>query len=84
MKMEHFTTIYGKPNDCHNFLHYKLAHPKALKDSTRYSQPSHIKQICCETTEGIKQLKDLRDAFIKRGYQSRILDHQFERAISID
>ena len=29
-------------------------------------------------------LKDLKDAFIKMGYQSKILEHHFARAMSID
>ena len=43
-----------------------------------------IKRICSETSEVIKHLKDLKDAFIKRGYQSKILDHHFERAMNVD
>ena len=39
--------------------------------------------ICSETSKIIKHLKDLKDAFIKRGYQSKILDHHFERAMSV-
>ena len=35
-------------------------------------------------SEVIKHLKDLKETFIKRGYQSRIPDHQFERALSVD
>ena len=31
------TTIYSKPSDCRNFLPYKSAHPKALKNSIPYS-----------------------------------------------
>ena len=35
-------------------------------------------------SEVIKHLKDLKETFIKRGYQSRILDHHFERGLSVD
>ena len=78
------TTIYRKPSDRRNFLHYKLVHPKALKDSIPYSQALRVKRICSETSEVIKHLKDLKDAFIKRGYQSKILDHHFEKVMSVD
>ena len=79
-----YTTIYRKPSDCRNFFHYKSAHPKALKDSIPSSQALRIKRICSETSEVIKHLKDLKDAFIKRGYQSKILHHHFERTLSVD
>ena len=59
------TTIYRKASDRHNFWHYKSAYPEALKDSIPYSQFLSIKQICSETSEVIKNLKDLKDAFIK-------------------
>ena len=68
------TTICRKPSDRRNFLHYKLP----------YSQALRIKRICSETSEVIKHLKDLKDAFIKRGYQSKILDHHFEKVMSVD
>ena len=40
------TTIYGKPSDRRDFLHCKLAHPKALKDSISFRQALRIKRIC--------------------------------------
>ena len=75
------TTIYRKPSDRRNFLNYKLEHLKALKNSIPYSQALRIKRICSKTSEVIKRLKDNKDAFEKRDYQSKILDHHFERAI---
>ena len=49
-----------------------------------YSQALRIKRICSKTSEAIKQLKDLKDAFIKRGYQSKILHHHFEKSTGVD
>ena len=71
------TTIYRKPSDCRKFFHYKSAHPKELKHSIPYSQALRIKRIC-------QNLKDLKDAFIKRCYHSKILDYHFERAMNVD
>ena len=55
-----------------------------MKDSIPYSQTLRKKRICSEKSEVIKHLKDLKDAFIKRGYQSKILDHYIERAMNVD
>ena len=61
------TTIYGKPSHSRNFLHYKSMDPKVLKDSLPYSEALRIKQISSKTSGIIKHLKDLTDAFIKKG-----------------
>ena len=37
-----------------------------------------------QTSDVIKHLKDLKDPFIKRVYQSKILEHHFERAMNVD
>ena len=59
-------------------------HPKSLTGSIPYDQALYIKQIISEKSEVIKHLKDLKDVYIKRGYQSKILDHHFEKATSVD
>ena len=51
------TTIYRKPSDRSNFLHYKLTHPKVLKENIPHSQALRIKRISSETLEVIKYLK---------------------------
>ena len=81
MKMEHCALLSMENR---NFFYYKLAHPKALKDSTPYSQALRIKGICLETPKVIKYLKNLKDAFIKSGYPSKILDHHSEIAMNVD
>ena len=43
-----------------------------------------MKQIYSQTSDVFKDLKDFTHAFIKRGYQSKILDHHFEKVMSVD
>ena len=45
------TTVYCKPTDRRNFLHYTSAHPRSLIKSIPYSQALHLKKICAETSE---------------------------------
>ena len=49
-----------------------------MKDSIPYSQTLRIKRICFKISEEVRQLKDLKDAYIKRSYQSKILNHHSE------
>ena len=44
-----------------------------------------IKRICSETSEDFfENLKNFKDAFIKRDYHSKILDQHLERAMNLD
>ena len=43
-----------------------------------------IKQICSEISKVIKNVKDLKDTFIKKGYHSKTLDGHFKRAMNVD
>ena len=54
MKMEHCALLSMENR---NFFHYKLAHPKALKDNIPYSQALRIKGMSLETPKVIKYLK---------------------------
>ena len=56
-----------------------------MKDSIPCSKALRIKRVCsAETSEVIKNLKDLEDTFIKKGYHSEILYHHFDRAMNVD
>ena len=76
------TTLYTKPTDTHNYLHYKSAHPKHLKDSLPYSQSLRLRRICSNETEFKKHNSDLKKKFLVRGYNEKTLDDEFTRASS--
>ena len=79
MKVEHCSLL----SIGNHFLHYNLTNPKALKEGIQQGPRFSIKRIWSETSEVIKHLKDLKDAFIIRGYQFESLDHYFERAMNV-
>ena len=79
-----YTTIYRKPNDCFTFLHYDSAHRKSLKDSILFSQALRIKQICFKTSELIRHFKGLKDTFIQRSHEPKLLDDHVERTMRAD
>ena len=66
------TKVYKNENET---LSTTIRKPSARNQ--KHSQALRIKRVCSETTELIKHLKDLKDAFIKRDYQSKILDNHF-------
>ena len=62
-------TIYHKPTDQKNYLHFKSAHSPSLKKSIPYSQALHISNICAEIKEKMKHLAELNETFLKCHYQ---------------
>ena len=64
-------TIYRKPTDWQNYLHFKSAYPPSLKKSIAYFQALRISNICTETNEVTKHLTKLKETFLKHGYQEK-------------
>ena len=73
------TTVYCKPADRINFLHYSSAHPRSSIESIPYSQALRMKKICAETSELSKNLQVLKESFINRGFKEKFLDTEFQR-----
>ena len=76
------TTLYTKPTDTHNYLHYKSAHPKHLKNSLPYSQALRLRRICTNERELKIHCEKMENNFIRRGYHKRILHEQINKAIT--
>ena len=65
-------TVYCKPTDRINFLHYTSAHPKSLIKSIPYIQALHLKNICTETSELFKnQSACVKGIFYKSRFQRK-------------
>ena len=73
------TTVYCKPTDRRNFLHYTSAHPRSLIKSILYSQAFRLKNICTETSKIFKNLQLLKKPFINPGFNKKLLDTDFQR-----
>ena len=77
------TTLYTKPTDTHNYLHFKSSHPKHLKESLPYSQALRLRRICSDNNELNKHSDKLKQQFIARGYSQTLVDNQIKKAIDI-
>ena len=55
-----------------------------MKDRIPYSQALRKTRICSETSKVIKNVKDPKDAFIKKGHHSKIFEHHFQKAMNVD
>ena len=77
------TTLYTKPTDTHNYLHFKSSHPKHLKESLPYSQALRIRRICSKDNELNKHSDKLKQQFIARGYTETLVENQVKKAIAV-
>ena len=77
------TTLYTKPTDTHNYLHFKSSHPKHLKESLPYSQALRLKRICSDSNEFKKHSEILTKNFKARGYKDDLINKQIEKANSV-
>ena len=78
------TTLYTKPTDTQNYLHFKSAHLKHLIDSLPYPQALGIRRICSQKEELTAHCDNLKRRFIARGYKPSLIEEQIGKAITKD
>ena len=59
------TSLYSKPTDCHQYLHYESCHLDHTKGSIVYSQALRLKRLCS---------LNLRSWFLRRGYPEKVIN----------
>ena len=63
-----YTKIFRNKADRQTFLKINSQHPKSLKNSIPYSQALRIKRICSTKKDFDHHLRELREIFLKQGY----------------
>ena len=74
------TSIFKKPTDTQNYLHYKPEHPRTLKNSIPFGQILRIKRICSEAREFLQNCKKMLDKFSERGYPKITIQEAFSKS----
>lgn len=77
------TTLYTKPTDKHNYLHYSSAHPHHCKDGGPYSQLLRIKRICSDPADFERNAQMILSHFERRGYPNKLVQDSLNKARSI-
>lgn len=68
------TSLYKKPMSKNMYLSFFSNHPKHLLRALPYSQAIRIKRICSNIKECNKEIEEMFDRFIHRGYPQTYLD----------
>ena len=66
------TTIFTKPTDKQNYLHYNSEHPLPLKNNIPFGQILRIKWISSEALEVLRNCTKIISRFTQRGYPEPI------------
>ena len=74
------TTIFTKPTDKQNYLHYQSEHPLQLKNSIPFRQILQIKRIRSEAKEFIRNCHKMFSKFIQRGYPVNITQEAYHKS----
>ena len=73
------TKIFRKKTDCQTFLNINSEHPKSLKNSIPYSQALQVKRNCSTKKDFDHHSRELKERFLKQGYDQGLLDEQLEK-----
>ena len=73
------TKIFRKKTDRQTFLNINSEHPKSLKNSIPYSQALRIKIICSSKKSFDHHSKELKERFLRQGYDQKLVDEQLEK-----
>jgi peptide-methionine (R)-S-oxide reductase len=76
------TDLFVKPTDTHQYLQWTSCHPNHIKKSIPYSQALRILRICSDLETAKTRCDELADYLIRRGYSSRLVRRQINRAIN--
>lgn len=78
------TSLYKKPMNKHEFLHFSSNHPKHIMKSLPYSCGLRVIRACSNDDIKFKELDTLFNRFAKRGYPKTLLNDTFHKLCGID
>ena len=75
------TSLFYKPTDGHQYLHYDSRHAEHIKSSNVFSQTLRLKRIYCEKKDLASNVENLKEWFRKRGYPEQLIKNQVARVL---
>ena len=73
------TSLYEKPTDCHQYLHFQSSHPKRKK-SILYSQTLRASRACSEEEDYRNYCYQMRLWFLKRSYPEHLIEKKKKKS----
>ena len=73
------TSLYVKPTDCHQYLHFQSSHPKHTKKSIVYSQTLRVSRACSQEEDYKNYCNQMKSWFLKRSYPEHLIDTEMQK-----
>lgn len=74
------TTLYRKPTDRRQFLHYNSCHPTNNKKGIPYGQMLRLRRLCSEDADFEDKARTLGEVFINRGYPLPLINNSISKS----
>lgn len=78
------TTVYRKPTDRQQYLHFDSNHPRHCKVGIPYSQAYRYRRICSDIQEFERTSITLKETLLNQKYPEEIIDDAINRARRVD
>jgi hypothetical protein len=76
------TSLFHKPTDAPQYLHFKSAHPSHTKRSVPYSLALRSVRAHTSEEEAKKDLGTLQNQFLSRGYPKNLINNAIQKALA--
>ena len=73
------TSMYVKPTDRHQYLHFQSSHTKHTKRSIVYSQTLRASRACSKEEDYKNYCNQMESWFLKRSYPDHLIDNEMEK-----
>lgn len=78
------TTLYKKPTDKQQYLHFHSHHPRHCKVGIPSGQSVRLRRICSNDSDYTKRVDDLCDTLTQRDYPQTLLNEFRHKALALD
>ena len=78
------TDLFVKETDTHQYLHFSSCHPFHTKKGIPYGQALRLRRICSDEQDFELRCEALKSWLLDRGFDSRMVSQQVDRAKGLD
>jgi hypothetical protein len=80
-----YTTVYSKPTDTHDYLHFTSSHPDHCKTGGPKGQLLRLRRICTRDDDFNINCEKMVEHYLRRGYPKRIMKkHIYYRSEKVE